>query len=76
MVVMPVRDQHRVDRPFESGRRCGAAQVGHPLAQERIGEDPHTVELEEHGGVPEPANVQQRYWPEPRPRSRAKRSRA
>jgi hypothetical protein len=60
MVVVPVRDQNPIDCAVERGGRSGAAQVDDPLAEERVGEHVHAVELEEHRRVPQPANLHRR----------------
>ena len=51
---MRVRDEHgvQVARRLERGRV--PAQVGDAPAEHRVGEEPHAVELDEHGAVPEP----------------------
>ena len=52
MVVVQVGDQHRVERARRARRAARPrAQVHDALAEERIGEDPDAVELEEHGRV-------------------------
>ncbi len=54
MVVVQVRDQHRVD----AAKRCridlrGAAEVRDPVAQQRIGEQLHAREIDEDRPVPD-----------------------
>ena len=56
--VIPVemRDEHRVERS-ERGpvdRLCDADEVGDAAPQHRVREQPHSGQLEEHGGVPQP----------------------
>ena len=55
MVVMEVGDQDRVEvgRRLAGGRRALAAEVHQPRAQNRVGEEPHAVELEQHRRVPD-----------------------
>ena len=51
MVVMQVRDEHRVDSCRHLGGRAVAAQMRHPAAQNRIGEKPRAANLDEDGRV-------------------------
>jgi hypothetical protein len=55
MVVVQVRDQHRVDVGGEASveRRRLAAQVSDSPAQERIGEQADPVQLDQDAGMPQ-----------------------
>ena len=59
MQVVPVqmRDGDHVDTSVEIGHRIGPPQVSDATAQERIGDDARSVELEEDGAVPEPGQA-------------------
>ena len=47
VVHVNVRDQNRVDRP-DGQRRCTAPQVQEPASQQRVGENPDTIDVHEH----------------------------
>ena len=67
MVPVEVRDEHRVERPQGlAGERHDAPQVHDAPAQHRIGEQPHAVELDEHGRVADVADRPGRHR-RPRP---------
>ena len=53
MVSVQVREEHRIRPRDPPGRRRGlTAQVRDAIAQQRIGEQAHPVELDQHGRVP------------------------
>jgi hypothetical protein len=58
VVVVAVRDEH----PIDLGRRAlhahDAAEVRHPVAQQRIREQTDAVQLDEHRGVTDVPNDQ------------------
>ena len=58
VIEVHVRNERRVDAS-QGGRvrRPGSAQVHHAGAEHRIGEEPHPVEIDEDGGVPQPADA-------------------
>ncbi len=58
MVVVCMREQHGVDRS-QSVRvnRCAAPQVLHEQPQQRVGEQPHAVERDQHRRVPDPPHA-------------------
>ena len=55
VVVVGVRDQHRGDAVAGPGRgrRGDAPDMTDPRAQQRVGEQPGAVELDQRGGVPD-----------------------
>ena len=53
MVVMQVRDQDGVDVGRHLGRLPVAAQVSHPRAEHRVGQEADAAELDQDGGVPD-----------------------
>jgi hypothetical protein len=55
---MPVRDQDDVRFRLRALERHGAAEVRHPVAQQRIGQQPDAVQVEEHGCMTDVANDQ------------------
>lgn len=68
VIVVVVRHHHRVERRERSdGHRDGLEALRpregerrHALAPHRVGEHTATVDLDEHGGVPEPRGAQAR----------------
>ena len=56
MVVMPVREQDRVEPADVAGHARLALQVHDARAQQRVGDQARAPELEQHGGVPEPGH--------------------
>ena len=58
MVVVGVREEHRVDAPGGLGvDRHAPSQVGCKHAQHRIGEQAHPVERDQDGGVADPPDA-------------------
>ena len=59
MVVVQVRDQHRIKAfgDLGGGGLGVAAKVRHAGAQHRIGEQPDSVQLDQNGGVPAPRDT-------------------
>ena len=57
MIQVAVRDEHEVDRllVIGVGRRRGAADEGHAVGEDRVGEDAAPGQLDEHGGMAEVA---------------------
>ena len=52
VVVVPVRDEHRLQVPFHAGdERHPTPQVRDALAEQRIGEQPRAVQVDQHRGV-------------------------
>lgn len=53
MIVMRVRQQHRVDRRqlLDLGQRRGPPEVGHLRSQQRVREQTSVPELDEQGRV-------------------------
>ena len=56
VVVVPVRDQDGVGGRRLVVQRHGAPEVCYPPPQERVGEQAHAVQLDEHRAVPDVAN--------------------
>ena len=57
VVVVEVRDEHRVDATDRTGvGRPSAAQMQHPVAQHGIGQEPSAVEVDDERPVPEPGD--------------------
>ena len=52
---MQMRDQHRIEAGVTAGidGRNLTAQVRDAIAQQRVGEQAYTVQLDQDGGVPE-----------------------
>jgi Short C-terminal domain len=61
VVVMQVRDEHRVDAVGHAGPRAMAAQMGDPGAKHRVGQEAHAGVLEKDGGVAEIGDSRRRY---------------
>ena len=58
MVVVDVRDEYRVELVEElGGERRSPAEVEDPGTENRIGEEPGAAQLEQDGGVSEPADA-------------------
>ncbi len=56
MVVVEVREQHRIHVARHRGRRSVTPQVRDPRPQDRVGEQADATVLDEHGGVSEPGD--------------------
>ena len=59
MVAVGVRDEHRVDSSRAASARSLPPQMGDPRPQDRVGEDPDAVEVEQQGGVSDIGDVHQ-----------------
>jgi hypothetical protein len=58
-----VREQDRVDVRRHLGRLAVTAQVRHPRAEDRVGQEADAAELEQHGGVADVCDASGRYAP-------------
>jgi hypothetical protein len=71
VVVVHMREEHRVDPLRSVRRRPSPTQVRDAYAQQRIGEQANAPELHQHGGVAQPGeSIGSRYVAAP-PRSSA-----
>ena len=59
MVAVEMREQNGVQVAQRLGRRRrhATAQVRHPVAQQRVGEQAHAVEIDQNGAVPDPRHA-------------------
>ena len=57
MVVVRVRDEHRIERPGIGRRRDVAAEVRDPVAQHGVGQQPRTAQLEQQRRVADPGDA-------------------
>ena len=62
MVAVQMREQDgvQVAQRLGCGGRHAAAEVRHAVAQQRVGEQPHAVEIDQRGAVPDPGHA--RHW--------------
>ena len=61
MIAVQVRDEHRIDPRRRRGRVGVPPQVGHPRAQDRVGEETSRPDLDEKRGVADVRDVAAGY---------------
>jgi hypothetical protein len=58
VIEVEVRKQNGIDSTKRAGMDIDlASKVSHALPQDRVGQQPHPVELDQHGTVPNPGEV-------------------